>query len=32
MDLGWQVIHSNKPIDWNKGDEFEAARLASQKP
>ena len=32
MDLGWQVISSNKPITWNKGDEFEAARLASQKP
>jgi Zn-dependent M28 family amino/carboxypeptidase len=32
MDLGWQVIHSNKPIVWNKGDEFEAARLASEKP
>jgi Zn-dependent M28 family amino/carboxypeptidase len=32
MDLGWQVITSKKPIVWNKGDEFEAARLASQKP
>jgi len=32
MDLGWQVITSKKPITWNKGDEFEAARLASQKP
>ena len=32
MDLGWQVIHSNQPILWNKGDEFEPARLASQKP
>ena len=32
MDLGWQVIHSPQPITWNKGDEFEAARLASQKP
>jgi Zn-dependent M28 family amino/carboxypeptidase len=32
MDLGWQVITSSKPITWNKGDEFEAARLASEKP
>jgi Zn-dependent M28 family amino/carboxypeptidase len=32
MDLGWQVITSKKPITWNKGDEFEAARIASQKP
>ena len=32
MDLGWQVITSKKPITWNKGDEFEAARLASEKP
>lgn len=31
MDLGWQVINSKKPITWNKGDEFEAARIASQK-
>ncbi len=31
MDLGWQVIHAGKPIVWNKGDEFEPARLASQK-
>jgi Zn-dependent M28 family amino/carboxypeptidase len=32
MDLGWQVITSKKPITWNKGDEFEAPRLASEKP
>ena len=32
MDLGWQVITSKKPILWNKGDEFEAARLASERP
>jgi Zn-dependent M28 family amino/carboxypeptidase len=32
MDLGWQVITSTTPITWNKGDEFEAARVASQKP
>ncbi len=32
MDLGWQVITAKKPIAWNKGDEFEPARLASQKP
>jgi Zn-dependent M28 family amino/carboxypeptidase len=31
MDLGWQVISSDKPIVWNKGDEFEPARLASQR-
>jgi Zn-dependent M28 family amino/carboxypeptidase len=32
MDLGWQVITAKKPIVWNKGDEFEPARMASQKP
>ncbi len=32
MDLGWQVISSTTPITWNRGDEFEAARQASQKP
>ena len=32
MDLGWQVITAKKPITWNKGDEFEAARLAREKP
>lgn len=32
MDLGWQALTSSKPIAWNRGDEFEAARLASQKP
>ncbi len=31
MDLGWQVIHQKTPIVWNKGDEFEPARLASQR-
>jgi len=31
MDLGWQVITSKTPITWNKGDEFEAARLASDR-
>ena len=31
MDLGWQVITAKAPIVWNKGDEFEPARLASQK-
>ncbi|SNT25708.1 Zn-dependent amino- or carboxypeptidase, M28 family [Granulicella rosea] len=30
MDLGWQVIHEKTPITWNKGDEFEPARLASK--
>jgi Zn-dependent M28 family amino/carboxypeptidase len=32
MDLGWHVINTTKPIVWNKGDEFEAARLNSLKP
>jgi Zn-dependent M28 family amino/carboxypeptidase len=32
MELGWQAITSPKPITWNKGDEFEAARLASLRP
>lgn len=32
MDLGWQVITSKKPIVWNKGDEFEAARVGSERP
>ena len=32
MEVGWNVINTTKPIVWNKGDEFEAARLASQKP
>ena len=31
FDLGWQVITSPDPIRWNKGDEFEAPRLASEK-
>jgi len=30
MDLGWQVIHASKTVEWNKGDEFEAARKASE--
>ena len=30
MDLGWQVLNAKKPIVWNKGDEFEAARLSSK--
>ena len=30
MDLGWQVIHAPRMIEWNKGDEFEAARKASE--
>ncbi len=30
MDLGWQVIHAPHTIEWNKGDEFEAARKASE--
>jgi Zn-dependent M28 family amino/carboxypeptidase len=30
MDLGWQVIHAPKTIEWLHGDEFEAARLKSE--
>ncbi len=30
MDLGWQVIHAKQTVEWNKGDEFEAARKASE--
>ena len=29
MDLGWQVLTSPHTVEWNKGDEFEAARKAS---
>ncbi|HEY0785676.1 MAG TPA: M28 family peptidase [Acidobacteriaceae bacterium] len=29
MDLGWQVISASHSIQWNAGDEFEAARKAS---
>ncbi|MDE1163759.1 MAG: M28 family peptidase [Acidobacteriaceae bacterium] len=31
MDLGWQVIHAPHSVEWKHGDEFEPARLASQK-
>ena len=31
MDLGWQVIHSTHTVEWLHGDEFEAARKASEK-
>ena len=30
MDLGWQVIHAKTTVEWNKGDEFEAARKTSE--
>ncbi|HEY5331860.1 MAG TPA: M28 family peptidase [Acidobacteriaceae bacterium] len=30
MELGWQAIHAAKTVEWNKGDEFEAARKASE--
>ena len=30
MDLGWQVIHLPKTVEWKHGDEFEAARLKSE--
>jgi Zn-dependent M28 family amino/carboxypeptidase len=31
MDLGWQVIHLPHAVEWKHGDEFEAARLKSEK-
>jgi Zn-dependent M28 family amino/carboxypeptidase len=31
MDLGWQVIHLPHTVEWKHGDEFEAARLKSEK-
>lgn len=30
MDLGWQVIHLPHTVEWNAGDEFEAARKRSE--
>jgi Zn-dependent M28 family amino/carboxypeptidase len=30
MDLGWQVIHLPHTVEWNVGDEFEAARKRSE--
>jgi Zn-dependent M28 family amino/carboxypeptidase len=30
MDLGWQVIHAPQTVEWHHGDEFEAARKASE--
>jgi Zn-dependent M28 family amino/carboxypeptidase len=30
MDLGWQVIHAPRTVEWNHGDEFEPARKASE--
>jgi Zn-dependent M28 family amino/carboxypeptidase len=30
MDLGWQVIHLPKTVEWKHGDEFEASRLKSE--
>src|ERR1700761_5163141 len=30
MDLGWQVIHLPHAVEWNAGDEFEAARKRSE--
>jgi Zn-dependent M28 family amino/carboxypeptidase len=30
MDLGWQVIHGPHTVEWNAGDEFEAARKTSE--
>jgi Zn-dependent M28 family amino/carboxypeptidase len=31
IDLGWQVITSPHTVEWNKGDEFEAARSLSER-
>ena len=31
MDLGWQAVSAPKTIEWLPGDEFEAARKASEK-
>ncbi len=31
MQVGWEALNTPKPIEWNRGDEFEAARLASEK-
>jgi Zn-dependent M28 family amino/carboxypeptidase len=31
MSLGWEAISAPQRIEWNHGDEFEAARLASEK-
>ncbi len=31
MDLGWRVINAPARVEWKHGDEFEAARLASEK-
>ncbi len=31
IDLGWQVIHLPKTVEWKSGDEFEAARKASER-
>jgi Zn-dependent M28 family amino/carboxypeptidase len=31
MDLGWSVINAKSTVEWKAGDEFEAARKASEK-
>lgn len=31
IDLGWQVINAPRIVEWNKGDEFEPARKASER-
>jgi Zn-dependent M28 family amino/carboxypeptidase len=31
MELGWEAISAPKAVEWLKGDEFEAARKASEK-
>jgi Zn-dependent M28 family amino/carboxypeptidase len=31
MQVAWRALTDTKPIEWNKGDEFAAARLASER-
>jgi Zn-dependent M28 family amino/carboxypeptidase len=31
IELGWQVINAPHTVEWNKGDEFAPARIASEK-
>jgi hypothetical protein len=31
IDLGWQVIHAPRAVEWNPGDEFEPARKATER-
>ncbi len=31
MELGWEALNAARPIEWKAGDEFEAARKASER-